>query len=160
RMDSLGDLDLKTSYHKGRDDIAEQFYLPCMRRAKEFDRAVGYFRSTVFIIAWPALRTFVARGGKIRVLCSQVLAAEDIDALGEGYTARADAALADRMRDEIRSLIREEQLRECAKVLAALVAGGSLDLQVAVMKAEDSRGTHARIFHDKLGLFRDSVGNL
>jgi hypothetical protein len=69
-MGILKELTLQTSYHKGRDDIAEDFYLPCMRRASEYDRAVGYFRSTAFIIAWPALRDFVRRGGRIRVLCS------------------------------------------------------------------------------------------
>ena len=92
-MGVLSELTLHTSYHKGRDDIAEDFYLPCMRRASEYDRAVGYFRSTAFIIAWPALREFVQRRGKIRVLCSQVLASEDIDALDKGYAARVDSAL-------------------------------------------------------------------
>ncbi len=131
-----------------------------MRRAVEFDRAVGYFRSTVFIIAWPALRDFVARGGKIRVLCSQVLAAEDIDALSEGYTARVDDAIGARMHEEVRNLLRDEQIKDCAKVLAALVARGSLDLQVVVMRESDIRGAQGRIFHDKLGLFRDALENL
>jgi hypothetical protein len=46
----LSDLELKTAYHKGRDDIARDFYLPCMARAKQLDRAVAYFRSSAFII--------------------------------------------------------------------------------------------------------------
>ena len=92
-MGALSELTLQTSYHKGRDNIAEAFYLPCMRRATEYDRAVGYFRSTAFIIAWPALREFVQRRGKIRVLCSQVLASDDIDALDKGYSARVDRRL-------------------------------------------------------------------
>ncbi len=82
-MSDLSELGLQTSYHKGRDDIAEEFYLPCMRRAIALDRAVGFFRSTVFVIAWPALRDFVNRDSRIRVLCSQVLSAEDIQALGK-----------------------------------------------------------------------------
>jgi hypothetical protein len=92
----LAELGLRTSYHKGRDDIAEQFYLACMRRAVALDRAVGFFRSSVYIIAWPALRDFIRRGGRIRVLCSQVLAPGDLDALKQGYAARADTALAAR----------------------------------------------------------------
>lgn len=159
-MAKLSDLTLQTSYHKGRDDIAKAFYLPCMERAVEYDRAVGYFRSTAFIIAWPALRDFVQRGGKLRVLCSQVLAGEDIDALEKGYSARADETLAARLLEEVRSMLRDEVLREPARILAALVARGTIELQIAVLRESDTRGANGRIFHDKLGIFRDSSGSI
>lgn len=159
-MGVLSELTLRTSYHKGRDDIAEDFYLPCMRRASEYDRAVGYFRSTVFLIAWPALRYFVEGGGKIRVLCSQVLTDKDIDALEEGYTARVDQALAARFQEEVRSLLHDEALRDPARVLAALVARGTVDLQIAILRESESTAPTGRIFHDKLGVFRDESGNV
>ena len=159
-MGVLSELTLKTSYHKGRDDIAESFYLPCMRRASQLDRAVGYFRSTAFIVAWPALRAFVERGGTIRVLCSQVLPNDDIDALEKGYAARADAALAARFLEEVRSLLRDDVMRQPARVLAALVARGTLDLQIAILRESQTRTASGRIFHDKLGIFRDEHSNL
>jgi superfamily II DNA or RNA helicase len=159
-LGDLSELTLHTSYHKGRDDIAEDFYLPCMRRASEYDRAVAFFRSTVFLIAWPALRDFVQRGGRIRVLCSQVLADEDIEALSAGYSARVDEVLARRFLEEVKELLRDEALRQPARILAGLVATGTLDLQVAILKEADLRSSQGRIFHDKLGLFRDELGNL
>lgn len=159
-MGVLSELTLQTSYHKGRDDIAEAFYLPCMRRASEYDRAVGYFRSTAFIIAWPALREFVQRRGKIRVLCSQVLASDDIDALDKGYAARVDSALAARFLEEVRSLLRDDILREPARILAALVANGTIELQIAVLRETQVRTSSGRIFHDKLGIFRDDSNNV
>ncbi|WP_375766099.1 DEAD/DEAH box helicase family protein [Archangium gephyra] len=159
-MAILSDLTLQTSYHKGRDDIAKSFYLPCMQRAVEYDRAVGYFRSTAFIVAWPALRDFVHRGGKLRVLCSQVLASEDIDALEMGYSARADEILAARLVEEVRSILRDDVLREPARILAALVARGTIELQIAIMRESDTRAARGRIFHDKLGIFRDESRNI
>jgi|HigsolmetaAR202D_1030399.scaffolds.fasta_scaffold01122_14 superfamily II DNA or RNA helicase len=158
-MGPLSELTLKTAYHKGRDDLAEHFYLPCMRRSVAYDRAVGYFRSAVFIIAWSALRDFVARNGKIRILCSQVLAAEDIDALERGYSARADDSLSARLLEEVRSLLREDVLREPARVLAGLVANGTIELKIAVLRDSDITKAQGRIFHDKLGIFRDACGN-
>lgn len=158
-MGNLSALGLQTSYHKGRDDIAEQFYLPCMRQGVALDRAVGFFRSTVFVIAWPALRGFVARGGRIRVLCSQVLSSDDIEALKQGYSARADDALALRFQEEVRSLLKDEVLREPARILAALVAAGHIELKIALLRSEDVNSRAGRIFHDKLGIFRDSNGN-
>ena len=158
-MGNLAEVTLRTSYHKGRDDIAEAFYLPCMRRASEYDRAVGYFRSTAFVIAWPALRQFVQGGGKIRILCSQVLSGADIDALEQGYSARVDDALATRLTEEVKSVLRDEALGQPARVLSGLVARKILDLQIAVLRDTDLRGAKGRIFHDKLGIFRDGNKN-
>ena len=47
-MTGLRDLHLKLAYHKGEDDIAADFYLPCMSRSSRYDRAVGFFSSSVF----------------------------------------------------------------------------------------------------------------
>ncbi|WP_176064142.1 DEAD/DEAH box helicase family protein [Anaeromyxobacter diazotrophicus] len=130
-----------------------------MRRAVALDRAVGFFRSSVYIIAWPALRDFVRRGGHIRVLCSQVLSPEDLDALKQGYAARADAALAARSLDDVRALLNDEVLREPARILAALVAAGHVELKIALLRGGQTDARSDRIFHDKLGIFRDTDGN-
>lgn len=155
----LSDLAFQTSYHKGRDELAEDFYLPCMRRAAKYDRAVGYFRSTVFLIAWPALRDFVSRGGQMRVLCSQVLAEADISALDAGYAAQVDRGLAERLGAEVDDLLNDPVLREPARVLAALVARGTLDVKIAVLRRGEDTQARGRIFHDKLGIFEDEAGN-
>lgn len=159
-MPDLATLNLQVAYHKGRDDIARDFYLPCMMRTERYDRAVGYFRSTVFLIAWPALKDFVARGAKMRVLCSQVLADEDVTALEQGYAARADAILGTRLRAEVALMLGDPVLRDPAGVLAGLVAHGTLQLQIAILRESGSASAHARIFHDKLGLFHDDTGNI
>jgi superfamily II DNA or RNA helicase len=157
-VSGLADLSLQTSYHKGRDDIASDFYLPAMRLAKEYDRAVGYFRSAAFIIAWPALREFVSNGGRIRILCSQVLSAEDIEALDAGYTARVDETIAARLRNEVASLLADEAMGAPARVLAALVGTKVVELKIAVLRPPLGAAP-TRIFHDKLGILRDTSGN-
>lgn len=156
---SLEGVALRTSYHKGVDDIARDFYLPCMRRAVRYDRAVGFFRSTIFAIAWPALQEFVERGGTIRILCSHVLAEPDVGALEEGYEARLDERLSRHYIEEIRQLLQEPALRDPVRVLAALVATGVIDLKVAVLRASETSSAVGRIFHDKLGIFFDDAGH-
>ena len=158
-MSGLATLALRTSYHRGRDDIANDFYLPAMRRAIEYDRAVGYFRSAAFIIAWPALREFVAHGGRIRILCSQVLSPEDIEALDAGYAARVDGTIAARLRDEVATLLEDETMSEPARVLAALVATDVVEIKIAVLRSIPGVAT-TRIFHDKLGILRDTEGSV
>jgi len=158
---SLAKLSLNTSYHKGRDDIARDFYLPCMERASRYHRAVGFFRSTVFAVAWPALRRFVVENkGTMRVLCSHVLSDPDISALEEGYSARHDDQLAAHFLEEVRGLLAEPQLEQPVRILAALVASGVIDLKVAILKPSDRATARGRIFHDKLGVFEDQDGNM
>jgi superfamily II DNA or RNA helicase len=152
------DLCLKQAYHKPEDDIARVFYLPCMAWAKTYDRAVGYFSSAIYTLAWPSLREFVANGGRIRMVCSPVLATGDVAAMSEGYEARGAAAQGARLRDEFRTLLATPGLVKPARVLASLVALGIMDLRIAWVG--DVAGAQSkRLFHDKLGLFSDAFGN-
>ena len=155
---ALSQLDLRTSYHKGEDDLAEDFYLPCMSSSVSYDRAVGFFRSSIFILAWPALIQFVKAGGRMRILCSQILSEADAAALDEGYAARVDASIAERLENEVSSLISDETLRVPTLVLSSLVAAGIIDLKIAVIRRSDLSHSDNRIFHDKLGIFKDSDG--
>lgn len=159
-MNSLAELELRTAYHRGQDDIARDFYLPALLRSVEYDRAVGFFRSAVFAISWPGLRGFISSGGRMRVLCSQVLAPEDIDALEAGYAARVDAALEARFIEEVRSLLADPALGPPARILAALIASRAMEIKIAVMRPTEVGASASRMFHDKLGVFRDGLGNV
>lgn len=156
-MTGLAALDLRTSYRKGRDDIAHEFYLPVMEVATTYDRAVGYFRSSIFIIAWSALRGFVQRGGKLRILCSQVMSQGDLAALDQGYAARVDEELAARLQAEVESLLADDDVAEPTRILAALVAENVVELKVAILRPAAGAAEH-RIFHDKVGIVSDAHG--
>lgn len=153
-MEKLSDLDLKPSYHKGQDDIAEEFYLPCLKKSKAYDRAVGYFKSSIYTLAWPSLKSFVENGGKIRIICSPVLASEDREALTEGYEARSKSDIGDELKNEIEGMLDDPVLEKPTRVLASLVAMGVIDFKLAFVGPHtDPR--HKRLFHDKLGIFRE-----
>jgi superfamily II DNA or RNA helicase len=155
-MSGLADLKLRTAYRKSSDDIAADFYLPCMHVASRYDRAVGFFNSAIYAIAWPSLKDFVARGAKMRLICSPVLPPGDIAALEQGYSERFEEANAERLRDEIRYMLSMPFLHKPATVLATLVAMGVVDVRIAFMKPTQG---HRRLFHDKLGIFSDANDN-
>jgi len=155
-MNGLASLPLKTEYRKGADDIAQDFYLPCMRVADRYDRAVGFFNSAIYVIAWPSLKDFVARSGKMRLVCSPVLPPQDIAAMDSGYSARFEQDNAEKLREDIRYMLTTPYLHKPAAVLAALIGLGVVDIRIAFMKKISG---HNRLFHDKLGLFHDGFGN-
>jgi PLD-like domain len=153
---SLGDLQLKTGYRKGLDDIAVDFYMPCMSQARAYDRAVGFFNSAIYVISWPTLRDFVSRGARMRLVCSPVLAPNDIEAISAGYSDRLESANGTRLQEQIQTMLETPYLNKPTKVLASLIALGVIEVRIAFMRRIPN---HERIFHEKLGLFRDELGN-
>lgn len=155
-MSGLASIPLKTDYRKGRDDIAQDFYLPCMRIADRYDRAVGFFSSAIYAIAWPSLKDFVARHGRMRLICSPVLPPGDIEAIETGYSERFEQDNGDKLRDDVRYMLATPYLYKPATVLATLIALEVVDVRIAFMKKTPR---HERLFHDKLGIFHDGFGN-
>lgn len=155
---SLQDIEYLTSYNKADHDIAEQFYLPSMRAAASYDRISGYFGSTIYIIAWDALKEFIENKGKMRLVCSPYVSDEDAEALAEGYSARADEILTRSINEEVEALFNTPYLSAPAKLLAYMVAKSIIDVKIAVPTSAASPNAR-RLFHDKVGIFTDSEGN-
>lgn len=155
-MTMLREHEFKRAYHKPEDDIAESFYLPAMRSAVRYDRAVGYFSSTVFLLAWPSLKAFVQAGGRMRLICSPVLSEGDHEALREGYSERAEAEAGRQIAESFSELLESEGFAKPARVLASLVGLGFIDCKVAWVGTE-AGGRPKRLFHDKVGVLTDLV---
>ena len=79
----LRDLDLQPDYRSGRDVLLDDFYVPCLQESVLYDRAVGFFSSTLFHVVALAYSDFVRRGGRLRLICSPALTPEDFDAMKE-----------------------------------------------------------------------------
>jgi len=157
-MGTLAELLLKQAYHKPEDDIARAFYLPCLAAARTYDRAVGFFSSAIYALAWPSLREFVDNGGKIRLICSPVLSADDATAMSEGYAAREDGVQGELLKEEFRRLLTTPGTLKPAKVLASLVALEVVDIRIAWV-GDVASGHPKRLFHDKVGIFADGQNN-
>lgn len=154
----LAGLQFKQAYHKPEDDIALGFYLPCLASASKYDRAVGYFSSAIYALAWPSLSEFVSNGGKMRLICSPVLSADDAGAMREGYSAREAAAQGELLKEEFNRLLNTPGTVKPARVLASLVALDVIDIRIAWV-GNVAGAQPKRLFHDKVGIFCDDSGN-
>ena len=149
----LATLDLATEYRTGEADLVQQFLRPCLSQARTYDRAVGYFRSTVFVVAGESVLEFARRGGRMRMICCPQLAGEDVTALTDGYARRSQIA-SGLIEQEVMALVSEPSLKRHAEILATLIALQILDLKIAVRPASTG------IYHEKLGLFDDAFANV
>lgn len=155
---SLNSYDFRTAYNKAENNIAEEFYLPCMRSSNKYDRISGYFGSTIYIIAWDALKDFMENGGKMRLICSPYISEPDEAALADGYSARNDAILAKAIVDEVSAMLDNPYLSAPSKLLAYLVSEEIIDVKIAVPNGKESYVVK-RMFHDKVGIFYDGESN-
>ncbi|PVY76116.1 superfamily II DNA or RNA helicase [Cupriavidus alkaliphilus] len=148
----LSALNLADQYRTGESDPVAAFYRPCLLNSCEYGRAVGYFRSSVYLVIGPATVEFARRGGMIRLICSPDLDGFDADTISEGYEARR-ARLEKALSDEIDGLLAGDDTAYRLRVLSTLVAFGALDIRLAL------RPSAKGIYHEKIGIFKDLFGS-
>lgn len=149
---NLAALDLDTEYRSLKDDPVGNFYVRCLREASTYNRAVGYFRSSVFLVIGSAVIEFARRGGKIRIICSPALDHSDVEQIAIGYAERI-SNIAATLTAQFDTLLSDSRTAFAARTLATLIAAGSLEIKLA--ERRDRRG----IYHEKIGIFADGLGN-
>jgi len=149
----LDKIHILEEYRTGEQDLVESFYKPCLDEANYYDRAVGYFRSTVFLLVGSSLVEFAKRGGTMRLVCSPVLTNEDYEAISSGYQSR-DITLGVALVRDLDFLYGDELLRTNTEALATLISVGVISLKIAF------RPEGHGIYHEKMGVFKDRSGNI
>jgi superfamily II DNA or RNA helicase len=139
-------------YSSSRQDLVGDFFGPALDRSLTYDRAVGYFRSTVYSLIADEVRRFVGLNARMRLLCSPELTRGDIAALEAG--AREEEVVGEAAMRELDRILAHPFGVEPSRILANLVASGVLEIRFAL----NTRG-HG-IFHDKVGVFSDGESNL
>jgi superfamily II DNA or RNA helicase len=146
-------LDLDIEYRSGEDNLVADFYRPCLSVAHRYDRASGYFRSSVLLAIGVSLLDFVKRGGRIRLICSPDLTEAELEAFEQGYRSREDVVKGALLR-EIDEIFRDPAFAYQASAIATFIAIGSMDVRIAF-----SASNHG-IYHEKLGIFFDGHSNI
>ena len=151
----LSDLNLQGEYRSDRCDLVQDFYIPCLENSILYSRAVGFFSSTSMATVAKGLMSLLSSGGKMRLIASPCLSESDAEAIALGLKQRDEAIAQSIIRELDREF--EEVLQDRLACLAWLVSENILEIKLAVCK--DIRN-HQGIYHEKLGIFSDKVGNL
>lgn len=136
-------------YEASNSHLIDDFYVPSLRRATRYDRAAGYFRSSVFHLVSVALSDFVLREGRMRLVCSPSL--DDADEATIRRLGVTSEAVEKSLTRDIELSLENPDSLPVVEFLATLISVGALDIRIAY-KA-DERG----IFHPKVGVFHDGV---
>lgn len=148
----LRELTIKISYRsKGRDNILDAFIIPAFKQTKVYKRSVGFFSSSVFELTGEGVCEFAEHGGSIQLICSPKLSKKDIEAIKLGYQMK-EAVVEQAVHADLEKAF--EMLEDdCLCLLAELIVEDVLNIKL--IDVDDTYG----IYHDKMGIFIDSVGD-
>ena len=150
---SLRDHGFPESFDTSECDVVYHLYLPAMRAAVRYDRGVGYFTSGWLTCVAEGLAALAENGGRMRLITSPHLSAEDWSAVKQGEDAKSDPHILSALNgviDDLEGAAKSKPLT----VLAWMIADRLLDMRIAVPTAKLSGD-----FHIKIGVFEDSRGD-
>lgn len=153
---ALSDLELGYQYRPNQANLVDEFYIPCLSHSIVYQRAVGYFTSGSLAIAARGLSQFLENpNARMQLIASPLLEREDIQAIRLGYEAREDVFA--------RALLRgigddpaHDVIKNRLGFLAWLISESRLEVKLAVVTDLDKYG----IYHEKIGIFRDTNDNV
>jgi len=150
-MRNLRDLNLKSVYRSGRDDLLNDFYIPLISNATYYDRAVGYFSTSLLQYALKGISKIAINGGKIRIIVGYPLDDDEYEALSAGKLLKQTQKKIDADFEVFLSLERNNLENLRLNFFTMLVASGILELKFACKKAG--------MYHEKMGIVKDLLGN-
>ncbi len=156
RLDAIPIHSFVQSGAPGHELIAD-FLEPHLSAAVTYDRAAGYFSSTVLASAARGISGFVVNGGKMRLLTSHIFTRSDYATIEDYVEADFENALVSGV--EVQPQLDDELAPLFENHLAAMIwmlREGLLEIRI-VIPNEDAEDLN--LFHPKFGIFTDDFGN-
>lgn len=143
-------------YRSHSDDLVQTFYIPALSESVVYDRGAGFFSSSALAIASKGVGRLIANQGKMRLLVSHHLSEADTEALKEGYALREH--LQNQLQQELLCL-EDNLLKDRLALLSWMISHDVLEVKVAVMTRANGEYDLGSLYHEKIGIFTDAVGN-
>jgi len=151
---SLKDIaNIKLTYNSLSDEIVLDFYLPCLKEARVYKRAVGYFSSNILLQISKGLGAFADHKGKMKLLVSPKIDKEDYEAIKNGYDARK--IVENKVIKDFDFNIDLYQRDKRFEMLSYMISSGLLEIKVVVLE----NNNNIAMFHRKVGIMEDNLGN-
>lgn len=155
---SFAELQIEPEYRSLTTDVAKNFYIPVLKEAILYQRAVGFFASSVLAQISEGVESLAENGGKIQLIASPHLQAQDMEAIEKGYQKRDTEAVQKVVRGallrELNAPANDTEVRHL-DLLVNLIAYSCLDIKIAMVKSKSAMG----MYHEKMGIMEDREGN-
>jgi DNA phosphorothioation system restriction enzyme len=141
-------MSLEAEYRSSGVGLARDFLAHVLPATRRYQRAVGFFNSSVFGVASDAWGEFFELGGVVQLVCSECFSPTDLIALRRAVTDRPRWR-----RRQMDDLLPPREGSGNSDLLSWLVANDRLQIKVAFLDP----GSGYSLYHEKIGIFEDAV---
>lgn len=160
---NLKTLDLKKAYSSDSDDFLNEFYIPVLQASMEYNRLAGFFSSKSLAIAARGILGLIKNEGNMKLIMSPIISKTDLNAILK--FENHEKYIENQMLEEL-DKIEDEFVRDHVFALGWMLANDRLEIKVAIayndkkepLDFEDLQ--QSGIFHQKVGILKDSNGNI
>ena len=137
----LRDISLKEEYRSDRDNLIEEFFLPCLDNCIEYDRAVEYVALKSLTSYYFGLKSFVESNVQIRIVTGHRLKTSDLNVLTKIYSKK----------NGMIPFGRNHSIEKKYDIVNKMIQANKLKIKIAIPSSEEVYGS----FEEKIGIFRD-----
>ncbi len=137
----LRDLSLKEEYRSDRDNLIEEFFIPCLDNCIEYDRAVEYATLKSLTGYYFGLKSFLENNVQIRFVIGHRLRTSDLNILSKLF-GKKNSVLSGKLNSS-----KEKKI----SVLSQMIETNKLKIKIAIPNSEEVYGS----FSEKIGIFHD-----
>ena len=137
----LRELALKEEYRSDRDNLIEEFFIPCLDNCIEYDRAVEYATLKSLTGYYFGLKSFLENNVQIRFVTGHRLRTSDLNILSKLY-GKKNGKISGKLNPT-----KEKKI----SVLNHMIETNKLKIKIAIPNSEEVFGS----FNEKIGIFHD-----
>jgi HKD family nuclease len=135
----LRELSLKEEYRSDRDNLIEEFFIPCLDNCIEYDRAVEYVTLKSLTGYYFGLKSFLENNVQIRFVTGHRLRTSDLNILSKLYGKNGITGKLNPTKGKKISVLRK------------MIETNKLKIKIAIPNSEEVYGS----FSEKIGIFHD-----
>jgi len=136
----LREIELQEEYRSDRNDIASEFFFPCLSNCIEYDRCVDFLSIQTLATISMAFDNFVMGKAKLRIVTGHKFRAADLDLFAKLFDEKHKKSFEGKQ-------IKNTKIEKIAKFFN----NGQIELKIAIPNSEQV----ANSFSERIGIFRD-----
>jgi len=137
---SLREIELQEEYRSDRNDIASEFFFPCLSNCVEYDRCVDFLSIQTLATISMAFDNFVIGKAKLRIVTGHRFRATDLNIFTKIFDEKYTKSFEGKQ-------IKNTKIEKIAEFFDS----GQIELKIAIPNSEQV----ANSFSERIGIFRD-----
>ena len=137
---SLREIELQEEYRSDRNDIASEFFFPCLSNCIEYNRCVDFLSIQTLATISMAFDNFVMGKAKLKIVTGHRFRAADLNLFTKIFDEKYTKSFEGKQ-------IKNTKIEKIAK----LFDNGQIQLKIAIPNSEQV----ANSFSERIGIFRD-----